>query len=192
MAFVFDSTPKGESANSYISVEAADTYAGGNIRGSAWLNLEESVKQALLVQATARLDVESYGGSPTTTTNTSAETFQALQWPRAWVTDKNFYPQDSSLYLPSGYAYLDSNAIPAPLGLATWSLAMHYLAEFNEDATVSRQDMDRLTSLSIGPLTMAIQARKEEELPDLVKRQLRSIGQGGWLGDRTSIIKLVR
>lgn len=192
MAFEFISTPKSPVANSYMSVEDADTFASGNIKGQAWLSLEESVKQALLVQATARLDLESYGGTPTTTTNTFNTPHQALQWPRLWIIDKNFVQRENTYISPSGNAYRDPEVVPRELTLATFTLAMHYLSEFNDEATVSRQDMDRLTNLSIGPLTMAIQARAEDALPDLVKRQLRSIGNGAWLGDNAGIIKLVR
>lgn len=172
MAFVFDSTAGSPTANSYLSVEDADALAAGLINGSDWLSLTDQQKQALLVQATTRLDAEVYGGVPTTTVNTSVTPHQALQWPR------------------SGLMYLDPTKIPAALERATFYQAMHYYNEFMDNPTVSRQDMDRLTALSIGPLTMQIQKRAEERLPDMVKRLLVSIGSNAW--DGAAPLKIVR
>lgn len=181
MAFVFDSTPKSPTANSYISVEDADAFAMGIIKGNEWLSLTLPQKQSLLVQSTGRLNIEDWGGSPTNSTNTTNVPYQALQWPRNWIIDRNYGTNDVNSN-PIGNTYLDPDVIPLELKQATFTLAMHYLDEFLENPTVSRQDMDRLTSLSIGPLTMAIQARAEEAFPDMVQRQLRAIGVNGWLG----------
>jgi len=188
MAFTFDSTPKSPTANSYISVERADELASGNVHGGDWLSLTDIQKQALLVQSTTRLDAESYGGDPTTTTNTIPVEHQALQWPRNGIIDRN--------YASGGMMYLDKDNIPSKMEQATFYLAMFYLDEFLENPTVSRQDMDRLTSLSIGPLTMSIQQRSEEKLPDLVTRMLHAIGSNAWMsstpGVNPPMIKLVR
>ncbi len=189
MAFVFDSTPQSPTANSYISVENADTFAAGMIKGNDWLSLTEQQKQALLVQATTRLDAETYGGVPTTTVNTMGQPFQALQWPRNWIIDKN-YASGELILSNGGLMYLDPEVVPAKLAQATFYLAMFYLDEFLDNPTVSRQDMDRLTSLSIGPLTMAIQKRAEERLPDMVKRLLLAIGSNAWNG--AGALKIVR
>lgn len=189
MAFVFDSTAGSPTANSYLSVEDADALAAGLINGSDWLSLTEQQKQALLVQATTRLDAEVYGGVPTTTVNTSVTPHQALQWPRNWIIDKN-YASGELILSNGGLMYLDPNKIPAALEKATFYQAMHYYNEFMDNPTVSRQDMDRLTALSIGPLTMTIQKRAEERLPDMVKRLLVSIGSNAW--DGAAPIKLVR
>lgn len=180
MAFVFDSTAGSPTANSYLSVEDADALAAGLINGSDWLSLTEQQKQALLVQATTRLDAEVYGGVPTTTVNTSVTPHQALQWPRNWIIDNNH----------GGSTHLDPTKIPAALEKATFYQAMHYYNEFMDNPTVSRQDMDRLTALSIGPIVMSIQKRAEERLPDMVKRLLVSIGSNAW--DGAAPIKLVR
>lgn len=178
MAFQFDSTPKSATANSYISVEAADDMAYGLINGQSWLDLASHQKQALLVQATSRLDIETWGGAPTSTE-------QHLQWPRNWITNRS-----------NGTAYLDADTIPATLEKATFALAMHYLDEFLGNPTVSRQDMDRLNSMTIGPLSVTLQQRSEEKLPDLVTRMLRAIGSNAWMtgtpGANPSMIKLVR
>lgn len=191
MAFVFDATPKSPTANSFISVEDADAYAMGTIKGSAWLDLTEVQKQSLLVQATARLNIERFGGAPTTSTNTLNTPHQALQWPRNWVVDRNYASFDDNTN-PIGNMYLDPEVIPRELAQATFVLAMFYLDEFLENPTVSRQDMDRLTSLSVGPLTMSIQMRAEEVFPDMVKRLMRAIGTNGWMGDAGSFYTLVK
>lgn len=182
MAFVFDSTAGSPTANSYLSVEDADALAAGLINGSDWLSLTDQQKQALLVQATTRLDAEIYGGVPTTTVNTMGNPHQALQWPRNWIVDGNCSG--------GGFTHLDPTKIPAALEKATFYQAMHYYNEFMDNPTVSRQDMDRLTALSIGPLTMAIQKRAEERLPDMVKRLLVSIGSNAW--DGAAPLKIVR
>lgn len=189
MAFVFDSTPKSPTANSYISVDDADSLAAGLIKGNDWLSLTEQQKQALLVQATTRLDAEIYGGIPSTTVNTLGNPHQALQWPRNWIIDRNY--ADGDLILSNGgLMYLDPDVIPAKLAQATFYMAMHYLDEFLDNPTVSRQDMDRLTALSIGPLTMSIQKRAEERLPDMIKRLLVAIGSNAWNG--AAPLKIVR
>lgn len=187
MAFVFDSTPKSPTANSYISVDDADAFAMGIIKGDAWLSLTLTQKQSLLVQATARIDIENWGGAPTTSTNTLNNPHQALQWPRNWVVDRNHASTN-----PIGNMNLDPDVIPRELKQATFTLAMHYLDEYLDNPTVSRQDMDRLTSLTIGPLTMAIQTRAEEAFPDAVKRQLRAIGTNGWMGGSGTFITLCK
>lgn len=190
MAFVFDATPKSPTANSYLSVEDADVFASGKIQGEQWFSLSEAQKQALLVQATTRLDAETYGGLPTTTTNNVNSVYQALQWPRNWVVDRNY--QNPDVYLSQAtYTYINPDIVPLQLAQATFEMAMFYLDEYLDNPSVSRQDMDRLTSMTVGPLTYGIQKRLEGRLPDGVRRLLMAIGTNGWQGNNSNM-KLVR
>lgn len=70
-------------------------------------------------------------------------------------------------------------------------MAMFYLDEYLDNPSVSRQDMDRLTSMTVGPLTYGIQKRLEGRLPDMVRRLLMAIGTNGWQGNNSNM-KLVR
>lgn len=171
MAFLFNSTPKDPTANSYISVEQADAFAFGNVNGQTWLDLTQQQKEALLVQSTYRIDLEGWSGS-------ISDPLQSLQWPRAYIINRN------------GKS-INRDVVPTELQQATFALAYHYLNEFLENPTVSRQDMDRLSALTIGPLSMTINQRKEDEFPDMVKRLLKAIGDNVWIGASASI-KLYR
>jgi len=75
MALVFDATPAGAAANSYVSEAAAAAYFDGCQDADAWLNASPGARQRVLVAATTRLDRMSWLGERSTTT-------QRLEWPR--------------------------------------------------------------------------------------------------------------
>lgn len=170
----FDATPMSPTANSYMDVNTADTFADGKLKNESWTSLTDRQKKQVLIEATTRLDMERYGGVQSTSISTI--TPQRLQWPRA--------------QLPFN---IDSTIIPVQLQHATIEMAFNIIAEANDDPSVSRQDMDRLTSMSVGPLIYGIQVRAEGELPDMVKRLLSSLGEGVWLGELlNSNLKIIR
>jgi len=164
MAFTFDSTIKGTTANSYVSVQDADDYFGGNIFNSSWVQLSNTEKEQYLVFATNRLETERYAGIPTTET-------QALSMPRKDVIDVN------------RINYLDEDTIPTRFNNAVFELVMQYIQEYKEESpTFSKQDQARMSEIEIGPITATLRNNKEHSLSDLIKRHLRSVGYNFWLG----------
>ncbi len=90
MALTLDATPKGASANSYITRADADTYFEGRMNASAWTSATDSNKDLALVAATNRLEaISDYLSYPT-------DTNQRLRWPRIWVVNEygGYYDPD--------------------------------------------------------------------------------------------------
>lgn len=96
------------SANSYLSVAAADTIAATMLGTLAWASATTDNKSRALITATRGLDLLVYVG-------TRASDVQALAWPRSDVQ------KDGVL--------LDSTTIPEALQYATFDLAEALLAK---------------------------------------------------------------
>lgn len=158
MAFVFDSTPKSATANSYVSVSEADDYFAAHLDSEFWpTSLKD--KQAALVMATNRIDAENFQGRRT-------ELTQSLQWPRSLVVAR---------------AFMDSNTIPRELKIATFEMALHYLKMKAGEFTVDENDLETLDKYKIGPLDVQIKGNvKADRLPSKVKRLLQAIGPQVW------------
>jgi hypothetical protein len=184
MAFIFDSTVKGPNSNSYVSLDDADTYFGGHTSFESWDVLSDQEKQRYLVRATTRLDYENYGGWPTENTN------QALQWPRKWVTERNYLNSQDFLAYADGSFYQDPDTIPKQLKIAVYELALSWIEDKEGDHPISRKDQSRLSRKKIGPLDYNIRYESSTKLPGEVIKALKAIGPDGWKGDRK--IKLVR
>lgn len=194
MAFTFDHTLGGSSSNSYVPLDSytsgsytilgANDYFDGHPKQEKWTDLTDTQKQQFLAYATTRLDTERYGGEPSTTT-------QRLQFPRSWIIDRNQQSREYAESFVGGDYYRENDKMPLELEYATFELAMFYIEEwYLEEPTASRQDIERMTSMSIGPLNLNFRKIRENELPDMVKRLLREIGPNGWMGERA--MKLVR
>lgn len=99
-------TPGASNANSYITVAEGDTYASGDIDGSAWTGASADDKVKALISATRQIDVIGYVGERTSAT-------QALAWPRTGftTTEKQY----------------GSNEIPAEIKLSTYEVAKSLL-----------------------------------------------------------------
>lgn len=163
MAFVFDSTPKSATANSYVSVSEADDYFAAHLDSNFWpTSLKE--KQAALVMATNRIDAETFQGRRT-------ELTQSLQWPRSYVVARDF---------------IDTDIIPRELKIATFEMALHYLKMKAGEFTVDENDLETLDKYKIGPLDVQIKANvKADRIPTKVKQLLKAIGPAVWVGDGT-------
>ena len=158
MAFVFDSTAKSATANSYVSVSEADDYFAAHLDSNFWpTSLKD--KQAALVMATNRIDAETFQGRRT-------ELTQSLQWPRSWVVAR------------------DSNIIPRELKIATFEMALHYLKMKAGEFTVDENDLETLDKYKVGPLDVQIKSNvKADRIPTKVKQLLKAIGPQAWSGD---------
>lgn len=165
MAFTFDSTSGGLTANSYVSTTEADDYFTGHLEGEQWWEpLSTQRKQAALVQSTLRLEQEAFGGLKTSDT-------QSLSWPR------------QSIYNRDATALRDAETIPTELKIAVYELALYYLKKVSGEFTADDEDLETLDSYKVGPLDMAFKkGLKADRLPTKVIRQLQSIGPNGWLG----------
>jgi hypothetical protein len=95
-------------ADSYCSLTDAETYIGSLYYASDWTGKSDANKEKVLKQATRLLDTLWWQG-------TKAESTQALEWPRAYIVDRN------------GYA-VSSTTIPTWLANATAEFALRLLA----------------------------------------------------------------
>lgn len=102
MAASIDATPGGASANSYLSIAAADAIADTMLGTLAWTSASENDKTRALITATRGLDTLEWIGHRT-------DPDQALDWPRTRATC-------------GGTTYAD-DTIPEPLQYATFDLA---------------------------------------------------------------------
>lgn len=110
MALVLVSTPGSASANTYALLAEAEAYALTLTVKDDWLAADDPTKNAALVQATRGLDNLRWKGLKSTVIT------QPLQWPRAWVTDRD------------GFA-LASDTIPQKIKDATCEFAIRIVAD---------------------------------------------------------------
>lgn len=164
MAFSFDSTVKGESANSYATATALADYMGGRLDVAEYSAATTLTIQKALVMATNRLESESWLGCPTTDT-------QRLKWPRSGVPDQRYNGQQNV----GGYgaAVYDHDTIPLPIELATFELALWYLKDNTRDTDTG---LEGFTQVGVGPLAVTPRhAHKAGALPAHVVRYLRGL-----------------
>ena len=102
MAAVIDATLSGTSANSYVTLAAADTYFETVPDSTTWTDKTTDAKNRALISATRWIDGLSFYGDRCTTT-------QALKWPR------DDYTVDG--------VDLSCTLIPEGIKLATYELA---------------------------------------------------------------------
>ena len=160
MAFVFDSAPNSVTANSYISVSDADDILAGRLSTENWDNLSTTDKEALLVQATNRLDAERYAGL-------KGIRGQSLQWPRQLVTDR-----DSYVY--------NNDEFPRELLIALCEQAMYFVDA--GDRTISNDLLEDVIEYKVGPIQWKLKGgRQADQLPQLVQQYLKAIGSA-WFG----------
>lgn len=163
MAFTFDASVGGTAANSYVDVAEADDYFTAHLEGSFWPSAAES-KQAALVQATNRIDMEMFGGERSTTS-------QSLAWPR-----KDIYPHDQPVN-----SAISSTEIPKYLKQATMEMALHYLKMAAGEFSVDENDLETLSGYKLGPMDFKIKdGIKGDRLPSKVQNLLRAIGVNAW------------
>lgn len=134
MALTFDATPKGADSNSYILVTDADDYFDGQLFAETWASKSTPEKEQALVAATSRLEMESYRGVRTTSS-------QRLKWPRADVAkdDGNFW---------------DSDVIPRPVQEAAAQQALDMLNETEDPLAAS--GLEPFESVRVGSIAVTI------------------------------------
>lgn len=154
MAFTFDATEGGASANSNCSVEYADDYHGGNLNREVWTDATIAQKQAALAMATRTLDAElDLPGWKTTTT-------QARRWPRMGV-----YNRDGE--------HIDSATVPGVWKDATAELAFWFLVSDR----IADNDTSLIQRMKLGALEMEfVRGLKTQVIPDVVLTMLSDFG----------------
>lgn len=118
--------------NSYL--ENADTYLADV---PDWVAADTSVQEQALVDATALLDQQPWGGVATSVT-------QPLAWPRA---ADSFYDPVLNLQVP-----FDSDEIPIRLQKATAMLALHLV---RYPSAISGKYDATYDSISVGPIQLS-------------------------------------
>jgi len=138
MALTIIATPGSATANAYCTLAEADAYCESHVAGEAWVDADEDMKLAAIIQATRELDsyVE-WTGAPTTIGT------QALAWPRCGM-----YAPNAGLVDPSSWAVIPSNVIPARLKNACAEQARLLIA--GDRAAELDQQVQGLSALSVG------------------------------------------
>lgn len=152
------STAGSAAATSYADIAYADAYfaVGAHLYGATWLAATESQKCAALKQATRHLDDWfDWAGTPSTTT-------QALQWPRAGLSDRVGNAQDVT-------------AVPADVARATCEVAQALVvSDVRADSDI---ETNKITSLSVGSVSLAFGSGvRAKAISDQVAAMLRHWG----------------
>ena len=165
MAFVFDSTPKSTTANSFVSVSDADDYFAAHLEQSTWTDLDTPTKQSALVQATSRLNMEWFMGLKTTLD-------QRLVWPRKVVVGRELGVH--------GFI-LDADTIPVYLQQATCEQALVYIKINAGTFMLEDEDVETMKSYKIGPLDIGVRPGLEgDRIRGKVANLLKAIGPNVW------------
>lgn len=153
MAFVFDATCGGPTANSYVSVGYADEYVEGSAHAQSWpttsFGADLETKQKALVSATRILERQQWNGTKATLT-------QRLQLPRIGLVDR-----DGLL--------LASDQIPRDAAEATCELALTLAA--GDPGSLVDETLLQFKRLKIGSvidLEMRDGVPNENDLPQTV------------------------
>lgn len=158
MAFSFDTTVAGSSANSYVTESQASDYFGGRLDVAEYTAATSVSVQKALVMATSRLDADEYVGSISTNT-------QALKWPRYGVVTI------------SGWDNEVVTAIPKRIRDACCELA---LAILKDTAFLADTGLEAFVNVKIGALDVTPRADyKANSLPAHVARMLAGMRLGG-------------
>lgn len=175
MAFTFDSTVGGANANSYVSVSDADDYFTAHLEGSFWTALTAGQKQAALVQATNRIDMEQFGGQRTN------QNTQRLAFPRAYIVSRDFNTNNTNVVDFNGVYFRDMNTIPKEIVDATCEQALYYVKQSAGEFSVDDNDLETLSKFKLGPMDFTIKdGIKADRLPSKVKQLLKATGPNAW------------
>lgn len=163
-----DSTPSGDSANSYISISDADDYFSTHLYASDWDNATVESKEKALVMSTRILDEKiDWIGSKNTKE-------QALAWGRSGVMD-------------DGYD-VDATIVPQPVKNATAEFAKNLIA----DNSTENADGKGLEKLKVDTVELTFdKSDTADVLPDIVKEMLRGWGNI-WVKNKAGFANLVR
>lgn len=146
-----DAVSGSPTANSYVTLEEANSYLEAHLQASTWALLDDEKKKAAIVSATRLIDTEQFLGR-------RLHQSQSLAWPRTYIYDFD------------GYAV---SGIPSKLKSAVCEYAIWNLTE--DDRLAGAFEIDNMESVEIGPIKYKI-GPNAESMPDLVEDLLEAIG----------------
>ena len=179
MAITIDATVGGASANSYLTLEAAQALIDGMVENddvTAWASATEDQKNRALYSATQRLDRERFLGARATDT-------QALQWPRTGVRKPDTYINTYAVGFPFRITtdYFTDTEIPDQVKQAQAVLAVYL---HNNKDGLGLSGLEDYKSVSIGSLSVTTagassMATGADRVPPIFERYLTGLRISG-------------
>ena len=179
MAISIDATVGGASANSYLTLAAAELIVEGFVQDddvAAWASATNDQKNRALYTATQRLDRERFLGARATDT-------QALQWPRTGVRKPDTYINTYAVGFPFRITtdYYTDTEIPDQIKKAQVVLAV-YLNNNKDGMALS--GLEDYKSVSIGSLSVTTagassMATGADRVPPIFERYLTGLRISG-------------
>jgi len=177
MAISIDATVGGASANSYLTLAAADSLIEGLVQNDdvvAWASATEDQKNRALYSATQRIDRERFLGARATDT-------QSLQWPRTGVRKPDTYINTYAVGFPFRITtdYFTDTEIPDQIKKAQAELAV-YLNN-NKDG-LGLSGLEDYKNVKIGNLDVTPNnygATGADRIPPMVERYFTGLRISG-------------
>ena len=179
MAITIDATVGGTSANSYLTLAAAQALIDGMVENddvTAWASATTDQKNRALYSATQRLDRERYLGARATDT-------QALQWPRTGVRKPDTYINTYSIGFPFRITadYYTDTEIPDQIKQAQAVLAVYLNNNKDGMGLSGLEDYKSVTigSLSVTSAGASSTATGADRVPPIFERYLTGLRISG-------------
>lgn len=177
MAISIDATVGGASANSYLTLAAADSLIEGLVQNDdvvAWASATDDQKNRALYSATQRIDRERFLGARATDT-------QSLQWPRTGVRKPDTYINTYAVGFPFRITtdYFTDTEIPDQIKKAQAELAV-YLNN-NKDG-LGLSGLEDYKNVKIGNLDVTPNnygATGADRIPPMVERYFTGLRISG-------------
>ena len=179
MAITIDATVGGASANSYLTLSAAQDLIDGMVENddvTAWASATTDQKNRALYSATQRLDRERFLGARATDT-------QALQWPRTGVRKPDTYINTYAVGFPFRITtdYFTDTEIPNQIKQAQVVLAVYL---HNNKDGMGLSGLEDYKSVSIGSLSVTTAgasstATGADRVPPIFERYLTGLRISG-------------
>ena len=179
MAITIDATVGGASANSYLTLAAAQDLVDGMVENddvTAWASATTDQKNRALYSATQRLDRERFLGARATDT-------QALQWPRTGVRKPDTYINTYAVGFPFKITtdYFTDTEIPDQIKQAQVVLAVYLNNNKDGMGLSGLEDYKSVTigSLSVTSAGASSMATGADRVPPIFERYLTGLRISG-------------
>jgi hypothetical protein len=179
MAITIDATVGGASANSYLTLAAAQDLIDGMVENddvTAWASATTDQKNRALYSATQRLDRERFLGARATDT-------QALQWPRTGVRKPDTYINTYAVGFPFKITtdYFTDTEIPDQIKQAQVVLAVYLNNNKDGMGLSGLEDYKSVTigSLSVTSAGASSMATGADRVPPIFERYLTGLRISG-------------
>ena len=179
MAITIDATVGGASANSYLTLAAAQDLIDGMVENddvTAWASATTDQKNRALYTATQRIDRERFLGARATDT-------QALQWPRTGVRKPDTYINTYAIGFPFKITtdYFTDTEIPDQIKQAQVVLAVYLNNNKDGMGLSGLEDYKSVTigSLSVTSAGASAMATGADRVPPIFERYLTGLRISG-------------